>query len=81
MSKEDNNWLLFSTRVIQYEIAQRQEHILNNILNKAEAEHLFCLSCEVIDVNRCKILYSQHHVKETIYQYYNKPFVFIFCKN
>lgn len=81
MNKEDNNWLLFSTKIIQNEIAQKQEHILNNILNKVDAEQLFCRSCEIIDINSCKIFTNAQSVKNTIYQYYEKPFVFVFCKN
>jgi hypothetical protein len=81
MSREENNWLLFSTKVIQNNIVQQQEHFLNNILNKVAAELSFCHACEIIDINRCKIITSANYVKSTIYQYYENPFVFVFCKN
>ncbi|WP_298297669.1 hypothetical protein [Hydrotalea sp.] len=58
------------------EIAQ-----LNLLLHLAENFRNFCIAHELIDVNRSKIIRSQHLMQQAIKDRLYKPFVFICNKN
>ena len=54
---------------------------LNELLFTVESLHQFCISNEIIDVNRYKVIRKRHVIERIIRENKLKPFQFVFNKN
>lgn len=59
----------------------RQLRLLNTLLYSAETWECFCLANEVIDLNRRRVIRNPHHIRMTLSDRRQKPFVFVNNKN
>ena len=62
-------------------LMERELEILDTILYNVETLSELCLCCEVIDVNKYKIIRKQFLLEKIIRQKTFKPFQFLFNKN
>lgn len=55
--------------------------LLNDLFHLVENSNAVCTACEVIDLNRYKVIRKTKRVKQNLKQPKLKPFVFISFKN
>lgn len=63
------------------ELLEAETHWLNNTLNKVEALRNVAAACEVIDMNRYRIVRKQQKVMEVMATGKHRPFIFVYNKN
>jgi hypothetical protein len=63
------------------DLMEREIEILDSILYQVETLYELCLCCELIDVNRYKIIRKPFLLEKAIRQKAFKPFQFLFNKN
>lgn len=66
---------------ISPELLEAETHWLNATLNKVEALRNVAAACEVIDMNRYRIVRKQHRVMEVMASGRHRPFIFVYNKN
>jgi hypothetical protein len=74
--------LVLSKRLGDDPVKLEQEvHLLDIILLQTETIRNLCVSCEVIDLNKYKIITQQEKIEKILKQRALKPFQFLFNKN
>ena len=61
-----------SEQAIEWEVDQ-----LNRLLFTVESPDYMCSSCEVLDLNKRKILRNRRHVESVLREKHRKPLIFI----
>jgi hypothetical protein len=59
----------------------REIELLNELFHLVENSNAVCTACEVIDLNRYKVIRKSKYIKQILKQPKLKPFVFISIKN
>jgi len=82
MKRQTRDLLLLRKDEVRDEKAIEMEvAVLNNLLQNVETTAALCIACELIDINRFKILHDQLSISKVLKPNGLKPFQFLVNRN
>ncbi len=69
--------VLFKDKSMSEQAIEWEVDRLNRLLFTVESPHHLCVSCEILDLDKRKVVRSRRHIETILREKHRKPFIFV----